>query len=143
MPTVLASLAIAFAFFSFHLAHQDNAFFARWIPPTPETWYPNSPTAGKPEILAPCSGVSVLLTSKREVPGFTSGRFLTTRLSLPLAEITAAGLLVAAGPLNGAPELSAPCRSISHRDLLGGESLLGPVDFFDSVSIAVPQVMGI
>jgi hypothetical protein len=109
MPPVLASLALAFAFFSFRLAHPDYAFFRRRIPPTPETRCPNSPpTVGKPEILAPCSGVSVPLTPKREVPGFTSGRFLTTGSSLPLAEITAAGSLVAAGPLNGAPELRVP-----------------------------------
>jgi hypothetical protein len=43
------------------------------------------------------------------VPGLASGRFLTSGLSLPLAEASAAGSLVATGPLNGAPELSAPC----------------------------------
>jgi hypothetical protein len=114
MPLVSASLVLAFAFFNFHLAHPDNAFFARWILPTPETRCPGSPpTAGKPERLAPCSGVSVTLTPKGEVPGFISGRFLTTGLSLPLAEISAAGSLVATGPLNGAPELLAPAQEYS------------------------------
>jgi hypothetical protein len=99
-----------FAFFSFRQANPDSAFLARQIPPTPETRCPGSPpAAGKPEILAPCSGVSVSLTPKREVPGFTSGRFLTTGLSLPLAEISAEGSLIATGPLNSAPELPAPC----------------------------------
>jgi hypothetical protein len=104
MPLVLALLDLAFAYFSIRLAHPDNAFFARRIPPTPETRCPNSPpTAGKPEILAPCSGVSV-----PQISGFTSGSFLTIGSSLPLPEITAASSLVAVGPLNGAPVLLAP-----------------------------------
>jgi hypothetical protein len=49
-------------------------------------------------------GVSLLLTSKRGLIGFTSGRFLTSGLALPLAEISAAALLV----LTGALELPAP-----------------------------------
>jgi hypothetical protein len=44
-------------------------------------------------MIAACSGVSVPLTPKRGFPGFTLGRFLTFGLSLPLAEILAAGSL--------------------------------------------------
>jgi hypothetical protein len=46
--------------------------------------------------------MSELLAAKREVFGLTSGRFLTTGSSLPLAELSTAGSLVAAGPLNSA-----------------------------------------
>jgi hypothetical protein len=53
--------------------------------------------------------VSALLTPKREVLDFISGRFLSTGSSLPLAEISAADSMVADGFLNGAPELSASC----------------------------------
>jgi hypothetical protein len=85
----------------------------------------------------------VLLTPKREVPDLTSGRSLTTGSSLPLAEISAAGLLVAPRHLNGVPELPALCSRISHRDLLVGESLFpfrsfGLIVFVDLVFIAVP-----
>jgi hypothetical protein len=52
--------------------------------------------------------VCLSLTPRREVPGFISGRFLTTGLSLPLAEISAAGSLVATGLFNGTPELPSP-----------------------------------
>jgi hypothetical protein len=101
--------SFCFCFFSFRLANPDNAFFARRTRPTPETRCPgSSPAAGKPEILAPCSGVSVSLTTKGEVLGFTSGGFLTTGSSLPLAEISAAGSLVATGPLNGARSFLPP-----------------------------------
>jgi hypothetical protein len=109
MPPVSVSLALAFDFSSFRLAHPHIAFFTRRNPTTPETRCPSSPTAGRPEVLASCSGVLVSRTPKREFPGFTSGRFLTTVSSLPLAETSAAGSLVATGPLNGAPELPAPC----------------------------------
>jgi hypothetical protein len=108
MPPVPASLALDLAFFSFRLAHSDKAFFARRSPPTPETRCPRPPAVGMLEVLPPCSGVSVLLSPKRGVLGFTSGRFLTTGSSVPLAEISKAGSLVAAGPLTGAPELPAP-----------------------------------
>jgi hypothetical protein len=46
--------------------------------------------------------------SKREVPGSTSGRFLTIGSSLPLAEVTAAGSLVATGTLTDTPGASSP-----------------------------------
>jgi hypothetical protein len=68
MPPVLASLALALSFFYFRLAHPDNAFFARRNPPTPETVSPSaSPAVGVLEVLAPYSGMSVLLTPKRVV----------------------------------------------------------------------------
>jgi hypothetical protein len=65
----------------------------------------------------------MILAPEREVPCSTSGRFLTIGSSLPLAEVTAAGSLVATGSLSGTPELPAPCWGISLRDLLEGESL--------------------
>jgi hypothetical protein len=102
--------ALDLTFLSFRLAHPDNAFFARRSSPTPETVCPNpSPAVGMLEVLAACSGVSVLLTPKRVVSDFNFDRFQTTGSSLSLAEISTAGSLVAAGPLNGAPELPAPC----------------------------------
>jgi hypothetical protein len=110
MPPVPASFALDFALFTSYLAHPDNGSFAKLGPPTPETRCPRpSPSVGMLEILAPCSDMSVLLTPKRRVLGLISGRFLTTGLSLPLAEISTAGLLVATGPLNGTQELPASC----------------------------------
>jgi hypothetical protein len=68
----------------------------------------------------------------RGIFGFTSGRYLTIGLSLPLAEISTTDTLVSAGPLRGTRELPALCYSISLRDFLEGESLffLGPEDPF-------------
>jgi hypothetical protein len=81
MPTVPASLALALAFFSFRLAHPDNAFFAQWSPP--ETMCPSAtPAVGVLEVLAPCSGMPVLLTPKRVVFVFTSDRFRTAGSSV-------------------------------------------------------------
>jgi hypothetical protein len=59
------------------------------------------------EVLASCSGVLILLTLRRVVSGFTSGRFFTIGSFLPLAKISRAGSLVATGFLNGSPELPA------------------------------------
>jgi hypothetical protein len=109
MPPIPASLALPLTFFSFRLAHPDSAFFARRSPPTPETLCPNaSPAACVLEVLAPCSGMSVLLTLKRVVFVFISDRVRTAGSSLSLAEISTAGSLVATGLLDGAPELPAP-----------------------------------
>jgi hypothetical protein len=52
--------------------------------------------------------VSELLTLKRRVLDDTSGRFLSTGLSLPLAETSTVGSLFGPAPLDGAPELSVP-----------------------------------
>jgi hypothetical protein len=98
-----------FCLFNIRLAYPDKAFFARRCPRALETRCPRpAPTLGLLEILAPCSGMSVLRTPKRRVYGFTSGRFLTTGLSLPLAEISTTSLLAADGPLSSAPELPVP-----------------------------------
>jgi hypothetical protein len=110
VPIVPALVARALAFFSLHLAEPDKAFFARRNPPAPETRSPRSSLAlGVLELLAPCSGMSELLIPKRGVLSLTSGRFLANGSSLSLAEISTAGSLVAAGPLNGVPELPVPC----------------------------------
>jgi hypothetical protein len=45
------------------------------------------------------SGISAALTPIREVPGLTSGRFLTSGSSLPLVEAPTACSLIATGPL--------------------------------------------
>jgi hypothetical protein len=109
MPQVHALLALNLVLFSFHLAQPGKAFFARWSPPTPETRCPRlSPTLGMLELLAPCSGVSVLLIPRRGAHSFTLGRVLTIGLPLPMPEIFTACLLVATGPLNSALELPAP-----------------------------------
>jgi hypothetical protein len=46
-----------------------------------------------PELLAPSSGVSELLTPKREVLDVTTYRYLTTGSSLSLAETSPVGLV--------------------------------------------------
>jgi hypothetical protein len=61
----------------------------------------------------------------RGIFGFTSGRYLTIGLSLPLAEMSTAGTLVAGGPLRGAPELPTPAEVF-----LLGISLKGSPSFF-------------
>jgi hypothetical protein len=124
MPPVPASLALDLAFLSFHLVEPDGAFFIRWSSPTQETRYPRpSLTVGVLELLAPCNYMPVLLISKRGVLRITSGRFCSTSSSLLLAEMSTACLVVKTGLLNSAPELLAPCSSISYRNLLEGESL--------------------
>jgi hypothetical protein len=52
--------------------------------------------------------MSELLILEGEVLDVTSGRFLITGLSLPLAETSTAGLLVVTAPLYGMPELLDP-----------------------------------
>jgi hypothetical protein len=74
--------------------------------------------------------VSIPLAPKREVPGSTSGRFLTIGSSLPLAEVTAAGSLVATGPVTGTPEPQPPAKVFLLGISLGENpsSFLGPSD---------------
>jgi hypothetical protein len=109
MPPVPASFALFLALFSFHLAEPDKAFFARRSPPTPDTnCHRSSLDVGVLELLASCSGMSELLTLKKGVFCLTSGRFPTIGSSLPLAEISAAFLMVATGTLNSELELPAP-----------------------------------
>jgi hypothetical protein len=95
-------------FFVFQSIHLDSFVSARWNLPTPEARCLRSPSAGVLELLASCNGVSELLTPKREVLSVTSSRFLTIISSLPLAETSTAGSLVASVPLNGVPELPGP-----------------------------------
>jgi hypothetical protein len=126
MPPVFASLSFAFTFFSFRLAHPDGAFFTRRCP-TPVTKCCDSlPTTGKLAVLAPCGGMSATLAPIREVPGFTSGRFHTTGLFLPLAEAPTAGSLIATSSLNGTLEFSCPPPSVEG---LLVESLYGSPSF--------------
>jgi hypothetical protein len=61
VPPVPAWLTLAF--FSFCPAHPDSFVFAGWSLTTPEAGcLRSSPSAGVLELLAPCSGVSELLT---------------------------------------------------------------------------------
>jgi hypothetical protein len=84
----------ALAFFSFCLVHPHNFVCARWSLPTPEArCLRPSPSAGVLELLASCSGM--LLAPKGWVLDGTTGRCLTTDSSLPEAEISTAGRLVA------------------------------------------------
>jgi hypothetical protein len=58
-------LALALAFLIFRLVQPDRAFFARRNPFTPETRYAKtSPTVGMLDVLAPFSGMPVLLAPK-------------------------------------------------------------------------------
>lgn len=108
--------------FSFHLAHPDSFVLARWSLPTPEAWcLRHSPSAGVLELLSPCSGMSELLAPEGMILDVALGRFLTSGLSLPLAEILTAGSLVASVHFSSWPL----CWSISCKDL-------GRVSFFKS-----------
>jgi hypothetical protein len=70
------------------------------------------------ELLAPCIGVSELLTPDRGVLNITSGRFFTTGSSLPKAETSAAGWLAAPAFLDDAAEFSAPAEEFAIENLL-------------------------
>jgi hypothetical protein len=91
--------------------------------------------------------MSVQLTPKRGIFGFTLDRCLTGGLSQPLAEISTAGLLVATGSVRGAPELPAPAAVfLAGISWKGSPSLLlGPEDWFVLylVPILIPRVLGI
>jgi hypothetical protein len=95
-------------FFSFCLAHEDSFTLARWRFHSPEARCLRPPSASILELLAPCSGASDLLTSKRGALDVTAGMCLTTGLSLHLAETSTAGSLVVPVPCDGAPEVPAP-----------------------------------
>jgi hypothetical protein len=78
------------------------------------------------------------MTPKREVLDISSGRFLTTGSSLPLAEITTADLQVASRPLDVAPELPTPAE-----EFLVGISLEGSIFFkYFFLSGCNPRNMG-
>jgi hypothetical protein len=71
---------------------------------------------------APYDVISHLLTPKGGVLNITSGSFLIIGSSLSLAEISAAALLVAPPPRDGAPDLS-PSYRLSCSEPLKSEPL--------------------
>jgi hypothetical protein len=135
-PTFPVLACLALAFFSFRLVNPDSFLFAGWSLPTPEArcYRSSSFFAGVLELLASCSGVSVL-TPEIRVLDIIPTRFLTTGSSLPLAEISTSD------SLDGALELPAHTE-----EFLVGISLEGsPVDLFSfcRFPFAVPRVLGI
>jgi hypothetical protein len=123
IPWLLNAPSSCSCLFQVSSSTSGNTFFARRSPPTPETRCPRpSPAVGMVEVIAPCSGVLVLLTPKRGVLGFTSGKSLTTGSFLPFAEISAADSLVATGDrsrhrLSSTPVLRSPRYDGSHLGL--------------------------
>jgi hypothetical protein len=85
-PVPNSVFVVALAFFCFRLSRSGNPFSPDGVHLLQRVGVPVlSPALGMQEVLARCSDVSALLTPKRGVLGFISGRFLTIGSSLSLA----------------------------------------------------------